>query len=293
MSNTLLQNSHGTRPQVIQDDVFPEGIVDLDFADEAGTLLIGTANGQITLLRQSGELIRTARNFNDLRKLVWANSGNFGAAIRGSTKLVCFGADLKPVWDVQLTAKILGLAISPHGSHLAITADSGRTHVVTTDKKEIATFDTPRPLDFVRFLQESPRILGAAEFGHLCCHELDGSEVWEERILNNVGAMDVTADGRRIFLAAFNHGIQVMNSTGKQRGSFAVDGIPNSVSVSAIRNRVAVTTLESRIYWLNLDGDVIWAVDFSMDPPISLRTGPLGERLFVTTQSGRLLQLEW
>ena len=72
-----------------------------------------------------------------------------------------------------------------------------------------------------------------------------------------------------------------------------VDGIPNFVAASANKKRMAVTTLENRIYWLNFEGDLLWACDLSSEPPVSVAVGPLGERMFVSTESGRLLQLLW
>ena len=72
-----------------------------------------------------------------------------------------------------------------------------------------------------------------------------------------------------------------------------VDGIPNSVVAASTRKRLAATTLENRIYWLNFEGELIWACDLSRDPAKHMSVDPLGERLFVATQSGRLLQLYW
>jgi hypothetical protein len=293
LSSGLLHNCHGTRPEIVQDDIFPEGITGIDYAAEAETLLVGTNAGQVTLLDQSGRLLKTERNLAGLGQVVWADTGQFGAVVLDRRKLVCIDHNLKPQWDVRLTAEILSLAISPYGSHIAVGADSSRTHIVTTARKEIAKFDTSRPLRFLQFHAEEPEIFGAAEFGHLCCHQLNGEEIWEERIMNNVGGMSVTGCGRRILLAAFNHGIQVMNRFGKQRGAFMVDGIPAVVSASANKSRIAVVTLESKVYWLNFEGDLIWAADLSQDPPQHIEAGPLGDRLFVATESGRLLQLCW
>ena len=293
MSSGLLQNCHGIRPEIAQDDIFPEGIVGIDYAAEARTLLVGTKSGHLTLLDVEGRLLKTERNLTGLEKVVWADTGRFGAVVQQRKKLVCIDSSLKPTWDVKLTAEILSLAITSHGSHIAVAADSSRTHIVTTGRKEITKFDTSRPLDYLHFHSEHPELIGAAEFGHLCCHALTGEEMWSERIMNNVGGMGVSACGRRILLAAFNHGIQVMNRSGKQRGSFMVDGIPCDVSAAANKSRMAVLTLESRIYWMNFDGDLIWAADLSSDPPRHLEVCPLGERLFVATESGRLLQLVW
>lgn len=293
MNHPLLQNSYGTRPQVVQDDVFPEGIVAMDLAEEARTLLVGTGTGHLILLGQNGEQLARERGFGSLRSLVWSSTGEFGVAALDGGRLICVDGNLKPRWEVDLTGEVIGLAISPYGSHIAVSTDSAQVYVVTIDKKEVGKFGTTRPLEFLSFLWERSAILGAAEFGHLCCHSLNGVEEWNERIMNNVGNMVVTADGKRILLSAFNHGIQVLNSQGQQKGSFVVDGIPDYVAVSSSKRKLVARTVEHRLYWLNFEGDITWGCDFVSDPPGKLCVGPLGDRLYVSTQSGRLLQLVW
>ncbi|MFY9255355.1 MAG: hypothetical protein WAO83_18025 [Fuerstiella sp.] len=275
------------------DDVFPEGIVTLKFAAEARTLLVGTKSGHLLTLREDGTQVCRERGFDGLRMLAWCETGKFGAAALQGGELVCFDEQLKTLWKVKFTGEVVGLGISPFGSHIAASTESSRVHIVTTDKREIAKFETTRPLEFIQFLQDSPKLIGAAEFGHLCCHTLDGREEWNERIANNVGNMVVSGCGKRILLAAFNHGIQVLNENGKQKGAFMIDGIPNLVSASSSRKRIAATTLEHRLYWLKYEGELVWACDLSADPVISMAVGPLGNRLFIATTSGRLLQLVW
>ncbi len=277
----------------MQDDVFPEGIVSMDYAEEARSLLMGTETGHLVLLSQSGEQLKRERGFDDIRSLVWSDTGEFGAVALAGGQLVCFDNQLKKRWEVELTGEIRGLAITAYGSHIAVSSESSQTHIVTIDKKEVAKFDTPRPLDFLHFLHEKRLLIGAAEFGYLCCHQLDGREEWNERIMNNVGNIAVSGCGKRILLAAFNHGIQVLTGRGQQKGSFMVDGIPNAVAASSTRKRLAATTLEDRIYWLNFEGELLWACDLSRDPATCMCVDPLGDRLFVATQSGRLLQLSW
>ncbi len=293
MKHTLLQDSQGTSPSVVMDDVFPEGIVDMAFAAEARTLLIATGAGTLTLLRQDGVLLQANRTMVGVRSVVWADNGNFGAALVGPNKVVCIDSTLQPLWDVKVTGSVRTLAITPYGSHLAVCADSGRNHIVTTDREQIAKFDTTRPLGFVQFLSEKPRLVGAAEFGHLCCHELDGTEVWNQRITNNVGGMSVTGCGRRILLASHNQGIQMLTGRGNQKGAFMVDGVPTEVLASQDRKRIVALTQESRLYRLNFDGELQWAADLTADSPQSVCMDAFGNRLFVSTQSGRLLQLKW
>lgn len=293
MKHPLLQNSQGSHPDVILDDMFPEGIVDMAFAAEARTLLLATKAGTLTLLRQDGTLLESNRSLPGVHRVVWAENGCFGAAIAGNDKVVCLYPNLTPAWDVTVTGCVRSIAITPYGSHLAICGETGVTHIVTTDREQISRFETIRPLDFVQFLSERQRLIGAAEFGHLCCHDLSGEEIWNERITNNVGGMFVTGDGKRILLASYIQGVQMMNGRGQQKGSFLLDGVPTVVRASSNRQRIVALTQESRIYLLNFDGEMQWAADLSNDPPVNICLGPFGDRLFVCTASGRLLQLQW
>ncbi len=238
----------------------------MDFADEAASLLIATKRGQLTLMRQDGAMLESTREFSEIRRLVWCDAGTFGAVLPREDQLVFIDRQLRPLWNVSITGRILGLAIAPHGGHLAFSTDSGRTHIVTADRRELARIDTARPMDHLAFLSEEPALIAAAEFGSLASYDLSGNEIWSEKLMTNVGDLAVSGCGRRILLAAFNHGIQLYNRTGKQRGSFMVDGIPARVAGSTTRSRIAVLTLENRIYWLNFDGELQWAADLSLTP---------------------------
>jgi hypothetical protein len=293
LTDALLNRSHGTRPEVLLDDVFPEGIAAIDLAAEAGTLLVATSAGKLILLNRDGSPLHTDRNYRELSQLVWADAGNFGAAVLRDDRVVCFDRSLRQIWELRITGRVTALAIAPHGSHIAFSTDSCRTHLVTIDKKDIARFETHRALDHLRFLSEEAALVGAAEFGSLCSFDLNGKEQWSENIMNNIGDMSISGCGRRILLSAFNHGVQLYSKGGKQRGAFMLDGIPSRVSGAAIKTRLAAITLDSRVYWLNFEGDIQWVADMASDPPQHICTGPLGDCLYLTTLSGRLLKLSW
>jgi hypothetical protein len=228
-----------------------------------------------------------------MTQLAIAKSGEIGVAVLGLNRLVCFNKSLKQIWEASITGRITCLAIAPYGSHIAFGTDSSRLHIVTADRREVAKIETRRPMAHIVFASEQPELIAAAEFGQLTRYSLKGAEVWNEQLLNNVGDMCFAEGAKRLFLAAFNHGVQVYSRTGEQLGSFAIDGIPARVSASQTKARVAVLTLENRIYWLNFDGEIQWAADISQDPPQHIRVGPLGDRLFIATQSGCLLQTSW
>lgn len=293
MAHPLLKQSHGKRPEVVQDDVFPEGIRCLAYAAEARQVLVGTASGFLIRLHQDGVQDQRVRGYDRLNHLAWSHDGRFGATISREKRLTIFDRHLRPKWHVNMTSKINCVAMTPFGSHVAAGTESRRIHVVTTDKKELVAIETPQAINHIQFLQDQPALIAAAEFGHLCRHSINGELQFEERIMNNVGGLATTADGKRILMAAFNHGVQVLDSYANSMGSFQIDGLPSKVVCSMAKRRIAVTTLESRIYLLNFGGDMIWACDFASDPVHALTLNHSGDRLWVATVAGRLLQLKW
>lgn len=293
MAHPLFQQSHGTQPQIVQDDIFPEGIQCLVYAAEARQILVGTSSGFLVRLHRDGVQDQRVRGFEHLDHLAWSHDGRFGAAVTRGQRLTIFNRHLRPKWNVTMTGKINCVAVAPFGSHVAAGTEARRIHVVTIDKKEIAAIETPQAINHIQFLQDKAALVAVAEFGHLCRHAIDGEQIFEERIMNNVGGLATTADGKRILLAAFNHGVQILDSRANSLGSLQLDGLPSQVVCSMKKRRIAVTTLESRLYVLNFDGQIHWACEFANDPIHVMTMDHSGDRLWLGTVSGRLLQLKW
>ena len=293
MGSRLLQQCVGGRPDEVFEDFFPDGVAALQFSQEARRIFVATRNGRLCVLSESGERLRESLHFGGARLLAVAQTGDAGVAVTGENELICFGEDLKPYWDARVTGRITAVAMAPYGSHIAFATDSSRIHVITSDRREVSTIEVRRPIEHLRFLSTSAALIAAAEFGELSCYDLQGRQQWSEPQVSNIGDIAVSEGGRRLFLAAFNHGVLVCDESGDQLGTFAIDGIPCRVSCSAVQRRVAVMTLEHRIFWLNFEGAVQWAVDLSLDPPQHIAVSPLGDQLIIATQSGCVLSVTW
>ena len=163
MASPLLHNCHGSRPGEVFEDFFPDGIVGIDLAHESRELLVGTRRGHLTLMNQSGDRLVENLNCPGLSRVVIAHSGDLGAAIVDERRLICFDRTLRPLWDAAITGRITGLAVSPHGSHIAFSTDASRLHIVSADRKEIAKIETRRPMEHLAFFAEQPELLAAAE----------------------------------------------------------------------------------------------------------------------------------
>jgi hypothetical protein len=293
MASHLLQKCVGARPDEVFEDFFPDGIAALRLSLETRRIWVATANGRLCLLAASGERLRESFTFQGLRLLATAHATNLAAAVRNDASLMAIGPDLKPEWESRVTGRITSLAISPAGGHIAFGTDSSRIHLMTTERREIARIETRRPVEHLQFLMESPQLLAATEVGQVTRYDLAGKVLHDEQLMSQVGDMAVSESGQRIFLAAFNHGVQVCDLDGSQLGIFAVDGIPAKVACSVNRERVAVWTMEQRLFWMTFDGTVLWAGDFATDPLVHFVMPALGEGLILASQSGCLLHCRW
>lgn len=293
MVSPLLRKCVGARPDEVFEDFFPDGITGLRLSYETRRIWLSTGNGRLCLLSLSGERLREAYSYSGLRLLAAAHGDEVAVAVRSEGSLIFIGSDLKPEWESRVTGRITSVAISPGGGHLAFATDACRIHVLTADRRELSRVETRRPVEHLQFLMESPHFWAATEVGQLTRYDLSGGVISEEQFSCQIGDVAVSESGGRIFLAAFNHGVQVCDRNGSQLGIFAVDGIPSRVCCSVVRERVAVWTMEQRLLWMNFDGTVQWAGDFSGDPLVQMGMQPTGDGMLLGSQSGCLLSVRW
>ncbi|MGH7127086.1 MAG: hypothetical protein ACREJB_13940 [Planctomycetaceae bacterium] len=282
----------GLRPRLQWAFTTDAPLVAIDLAGESGETLAADAAGGLYLLDRRGHVICMTRGFQALKALAWCQTGERGAAVLGETRLVGFHRQLGIDWSIDLPAPVAALAIEPFGNFTAASLASGTTFLFGPGRARQSEFETVRPLRHLRFLATEATLIGCADHGLLCAHELDGSELWTETLMTTVGDMTATADGAAIYLAAFSLGIQVFGRQGTGRGSFLVDGTPNRVSSGFGRGRLAATTMERQLYWLGTNGDLVWATVLP-DEPCAVRCDPLGHGLVCGLKAGRLVRLEW
>jgi outer membrane protein assembly factor BamB len=149
-----------------------------------------------------------------------------------------------------------------------------------------------RPLTYAQFVATEPAIVASAEHGLVCRYQLDGQQVWSDKLWNNVGQLAAAGDASLIFLACFSHGVQVYDGDGGTVGSYVLEGTASRVAVSFEPQRIFAATIERKLYWLDADGEVLW----STTPPDDIEAvacDPLGEWVICGLKCGRVYRLDW
>ncbi len=264
----------------------------LELIRETSEILAADESGGLYLLNRRGKICTLSRGFHELTSLAWSDTGESGAALLGDHTLCRFDRKFEVQWSIKMNEPITALGITAYGNHIGVSLSNGSNLLFDANKKKIARFETVRPLSFLQFATEGPALLGAADYGLICRHALNGEEIWSQKLWSNVGDFCITGDGKTLFVAGFNHGIQVFDHDGTNTGSYMVEGTPNRVASSYLTKRIVATTLERHLYWLATDGELLWATHLP-EEACRILCDPCGEWIVCGFNSGRIVFLEW
>jgi len=287
-----LRSGRGNSPELSWSFMADAPLVGVESAWEAGNILAADETGGLYLLDRSGRIVTLTRRFQDIEAIAWCDTGTAAAVILGEDELCLLDGQMTEQWRTRLGDTILAVALAPYGQHIAVSLANGENIVYDSQRSVVSRFTTVRPLSFLQFLATEPMIIGAAEYGLLCCHALDGSAVWTEKLWSNAGDMSATGDGETIYLAGFTYGVQVFDADGTHHGSFVLEGTPNHVSTSYRPLDLIVTTLERQFYRLDANGDMLWT-SVLPDDVCRVHCDPQGGAVVCGFASGRIVRLEW
>ncbi len=264
----------------------------LQLARETGEVLAADETGGLYRIDRRGEYSAVNRLREPIREIAWSDDGQSAVALVGDSQIHRFDRRLQIEWTLNLPELCLQLAIDPYGQYLVVSlADSGNL-VFDAMKRRIAGFETIRPLKHLRFLTTESTIVGAAEHGLICCHALDGEQIWQEKLWSNVGEMTTTGDGDLIYIAGFTHGVQTFDGHGDAIGSYIVEGTVNRLATSYEPHRLIAATVERHLYWLDADGELLWSALTPCDV-VRLSCDPLGEWTVIGFADGKIICLDW
>jgi hypothetical protein len=114
---------------------------------------------------------------------------------------------------------------------------------------------------------------------------------WEERLLSNLGRLEVTGDGSMILASCFNLGVQRYSAEGQNEGSYHLGGTAIHAVPDFPGRSIAVATQEGQLAILNRSGNVRWRAELE-SPALGLTIDALGRFLIYGLPSGELVRLD-
>ncbi len=292
MEPDWLTSGSGRAPRIAWSLQTEANIVATAYARESGHLYVTDATGCVYSIDRRGELAAVTRGYRDADLIAWADDGSCGVIVTECEQITRLSPKLKSVWSRTLPGEAISLAIDSYGHHIAVGFISRKNMILDWRNKRCGDFETLRPLHFVRFLTTETQLIGVANQGLMCCHDLSGDELWREQVTSNVGDLRITGDAQTILIAGFNHGVQMFDEDGSHQGSYMVEGTPKLIDCTYVPENVAVTTVEKRLFWLDADGEMRWATQLD-EELIGLHCDALGNGLIVAGESGQIHKLAW
>ena len=294
MSEPLwLRDGQGTPPTLRWVFALEAPLVAMDLGRESGEILAADESGGLYRIGRRGELLKSSNGVRGVRVVAWSDTNAVGAVILGDRKVVRLNGNLEAEWSVGLPEAALGIALAPFGRQMAISLANGGNLVLGEQSEQLSIFETARPLKWIQFLANKPVWVGAAEYGQVCAHRINGERLWSEKCFASLGEMCAAADGETVLVAGFNQGIQSFDGDDGSTGdSYLIEGTVGRVSCSFNAKRIAAATLERQLYWLKSDGRLLWSTVLD-EEIVRVICDPLGEWLLVGLRSGHILRLDW
>lgn len=268
-------------------------LVAMDLGRESGEVLAADDSGGLYRISRRGELLKSSNGLRGVRALAWSDTNAAGAVIVGDRKVLRLNGNLEAEWSVGLPEPALGVALAPYGRQTAISLANGGNLVLGEQSEQLSIFETARPLKWIQFLANKPVLIGAAEYGQVCAHRINGERLWSEKCFASLGEMCASADGETVLVAGFNQGIQTFDGDdGSTKDSYLIEGTIGRVSCSVDVGRIAAASLERQLYWLNSNGRLLWSTEVD-EEIVRVICDPLGDWLLVGLRSGHILRLDW
>jgi hypothetical protein len=286
-----LYSGQGNRPTLRWSFTTDAPLVDLQLSRETGEIVASDISGGLYLLDRGGHIRALTRTAHELRKLAWADDGSVGATLIDDEAVGCFDRRLQFRWTRELPQETLAVALSPLGSHLAVSMANARNVVYDVENRRVGKFESLRPLLHLQFVADAPELVVAAEHACFARYKLTGENIWMQKLWSNVGDLAVTGNGRQIFLAGFAYGIQAFDGEGSPQGSFVMEGTTKLIASTYLPRLLLAATLERQLLCVDAQGNLRWMLELP-DDAVRIGLSPLGDWLICGFASGRVVRLD-
>jgi hypothetical protein len=269
-------------------------------AREAGRLLTWDQSHTLCLFDQLGTRVHATRLPAPLLSARICDDGSKIALLVGGPRLLVLDSDFQVLVDRPAVSGATSLDIDPHGRFVVLATRQSDSHFYTCHGKPIGKFETKQPLTHVRFVASLPLVIGAAGYGVMVGVAIEPTSpgaslkaqvVWEERLMSNLGRLEVTGDGAMILASCFNLGIQRYDAEGHNEGSYHVGGTAIHAVPDFPGRIIAVATQEGEIALLNRAGNIRWKSELGR-PPVALEIDALGRYFIYGLETGDICRFD-
>jgi hypothetical protein len=268
-------------------------------AREAGTVLAWDEGRNLYLLGVDGSRFLAERTPSPVVAADISDDGSLVALLLGGPRLMLLDRQFHPVADRPAASGAACLAVDPHGRFVAVSSKTSMVQLYTRFGKAAGQIELRQAPGHLRFVPSSPTLLAATGFGALVAvtltpsgaDRLGGEAEWEQRLMANVGRLEVSGDGSLILASSYNLGIQRYDARGRNEGSYHLGGTATHAVPDFAGRSIAAATLEGELYVLNQGGNVKWKTGLPR-AVTALGMDALGRFLIYGLPTGEIVRLD-
>ncbi len=290
--HSWIQQGHGRSPEVAWTFHVDGAVVALRHGRESGETMIADDLGGIYRLNRAGELLEVTRLSSPAIALDWDDIGGHGVAIRADQIVTRLNAQLKSVWEIEISDTASCACIDAFGRYHAIGMIDGGVMVMDDKPRRIATWRNTVPAAELAFSPEQPHLISMAAHDLLACHTVQGYGEWNVRPSTHVGNLALAPGGQTIYLAGHTHGVLRFDlRNGASATPLLVPGTPAQVACNYRGDCVLVATVEQQVLVMDQDREIRWGAEAPV-PILRLAVTAVGDRGIIALANQEVLAVK-
>ena len=264
----------------------------LSLARERGLVLAWDDQHILHLFNRRGELQGRWSSPDELTDAACADDGTALAATGAGGKVWLLAPDLTVRWERRVPGRAVSVAVETLARAVAVGDGAGTLNLFDRHGTTVWQALNPRPLHYLAFVPEEPRLVVASDFGLVAGYDPAGQCVWRDGLVSHVGSLAVSGDGTSVVLACFSEGLCCYHDGDAKSRRFLPRTAPVHLAALSYDGKTLLTTdREHLLVWRNADGTIRREMTVE-SKPVALALAATGDRALVAFADGRLAALE-
>jgi len=189
------------------------------------------------------------------------------------------------LWKTWLDRDAQTIAAKTNGKAVVMASHKGRFHVVKASGEKVREVHTAGPVAFAKYSGDGRTLFMASSMGWIGVYDKMANPVGEYDISNLVMDLDVNFSGSKIFTAAGEAGLNIIDVKDGHLVSMDPGFGVVKLGVNAPGNLIAAAGLNGELALISKEGDVLWS-EKTPHPWALCRMNSKGDRFVAVSNKG-------
>lgn len=227
-------------------------------ADVSGDTVICDLRNQVVYIDDNGKKVWDVEaDFAPMKGVISYDGGTI-YILSSDGHLIKMTREAEVLWDLWIDKKPYTLAAKSKGQAAVIGCLRHRFHVINGAGKRIRLVHTSEPVTYARFSGRGGELFVANAHGWVGIYDKDYKPRRQYNIAQPISKMEVTDNGRKIFLPARDEGLQVIEVESSQLATYSPGFSVIDVGIDRKGDRIVAAGLDGDVALMDSAGRVAW-----------------------------------